>query len=576
MTTLPLVALLCLLVPVPAQGPARAQRGAVPATTDDPAFAEVEARYKSDLQIYDQARVDAAGGHGVAPTSHPATQIWPRMEALAQKGSVRARQWLCEHLAEGVTDPARRLAVLERELDALLACCAESTALFAPITALKTQSAVFGADKSLHHLDRIADGSTNPEVQARALLEQALLVSDRGRNTDVALRARAVELQQSVVLAFPATRAGRDAAEMLNIDVQRDFVQAMTAWLDTAAELHTAGRPLTEWPPNPLHAFRARFEPLAATQFLAAKSWVESLYPGFVQAEKLGPELALSSLSRDLGRYYPLRDPSWGRIRMRLLGLAVRVSGGEAPWILGSVNATAGDATELVALAPLPFTRAVIELSPSPEARAQAYWIEAQTRLIEGSESEFLLALEALDAIVQKHKDMVGLVEKAAALASDVRAVMPGAPLPDSRTSEWALKDLEDLELVLSGYRGRVLVIDVFDAFDSEFGALAPERAQLAASLAGRPFDLVGLCRSRTTIATARATFEKLGVTWRTGLLQGSSHPYLLTLFARRVPTATILVDAQGVIRARNRPFAELARLASDLTAEAERAAPKK
>mgnify|MGYP000302158743 CR=1 FL=1 len=75
----------------------------------------------------------------------------------------------------------------------------------------------------------------------------------------------------------------------------------------------------------------------------------------------------------------------------------------------------------LVALAPLPFTRAVIELSPSPEARAQAYWIEAQTRLIEGSESEFILALEALDAIVQKHKDMVGLVEKAAALASDVR-----------------------------------------------------------------------------------------------------------------------------------------------------------
>ncbi len=574
MLNLALVGLLCLLEPV--QAPARAQRGAARVTLDDPAFAEVEAAYKTELQVYDQARVEAARGRGVAPTTHPAAVVWPRMEAVAQKGSVRARQWLCENLVDGVADPARRLAVLERELDALLACCANDVALLGPITALKLQAEVFGLDKSLQHLDRIADGSTNPEVQARALFEQAFLVSERGRTTDPAKQARALELQQAVVLAFPATRAGKEAAEVLNTTAQRDLVQALNAWLDLASEAQAAGRPATEWPANPLHAFRTRFEPLAATQLLAAKSWMENLYPGFVQAEKLGPELALSTLSRDLGRHYPVRDPNWARIRMRLLALAVRASGGDAPWILGAVNAAAAEVAELVALAPLPFTQAVLDLSKHSESRAQARWIEAQTRILEGSEDEFVRALAALDAIVAKHKDMTGLVEKAAARAAALRLVMPGSPLPDSRTSEWALKDVEDLEVVLSGYRGRVLMIDVFDAFDTEYGALAPERAQLKTSLAGRPFDLVGLCTSRTTIATARTAFEKLGVTWRCGLLQGASHPYLATLFARRLPTATILVDAEGVIRARNRPFAELARLAADLTAEAERKAPKK
>src|SRR5690606_11056077 len=126
-------------------------------------------------QSYDQARVDAARGRGPAPTTHPAATFWPRMEAVARDGSVRARQWMCENLGEGVTDPTRRLAVLERELDHLLACCAGDTALLGAVTALKTQVGVFGLEPSLRHLDRIAVGATNPEVQARAMLEAALL-----------------------------------------------------------------------------------------------------------------------------------------------------------------------------------------------------------------------------------------------------------------------------------------------------------------------------------------------------------------------------------------------------------------
>ncbi|MCY2961514.1 MAG: hypothetical protein NTY35_15230 [Planctomycetota bacterium] len=565
-----------LAVQVAVQRPHAPQREQTVHAAADPAFAEAESSYKSALQVYDQARLEAGRGRGPAPTTHPASTFWPRMESVAQGGSTRAREWLCENIAEGVPDPTRRLAIIERELDALLACCASETALLAPITALWTQANVIGMDKALFHLDRIADGAKNPEVQSRALFQQAFLISDRGRTTDPAQLARAAELQLSVVLAFPATRAAREAADILETTAQRDLVAAMRTWVDRAAEMQAAGRPATDWPQIPFHAFRARFEPLAATQFPAAKDWMENLYPSFVQAEKLGPALLLSSLARDLALHYPVRDLDWGPLRMRLLGLAVRVGGGESPWIPSTLTTVTAQAPELPALAALPFTQAVLDLCQSSESRAQALWIEAQTRILDGSEAEFGRALSALDAIVAKHKDMIGLVEKANVQASGLRLVLPGATLPDSRAAEWGILDLEGLDLVLSGYRGRVLMIDVFDVYAPEFAGRVAERAGLRASLAGRPFDLVGLCMSRATVAAVGSALKQAGVDWRCGLLQGENHPYVTTLYANRKQVTTILVDAQGVIRARNRPFAELARLAAELTAEAERSSPGK
>jgi len=154
--------------------------------------------------------------------------------------------------------------------------------------------------------------------------------------------------------------------------------------------------------------------------------------------------------------------------------------------------------------------------------------------------------------------------------------VMPGAPLPDSRTAEWGLRDVDNLEVVLSGYRGRVLLLEVFDPEQLPYEPLVAERAALAAELAGRPFLLVGLSTAAATLDAARRRLGEIGVTWRCGLLQSRTHPYLRTLYALRGPSTLLLVDAEGVIRARNRPFAELAQMARELTAAAEAARPGK
>jgi hypothetical protein len=559
----PLVGLLTLIAAV--QGPGQVGKRP-PTPTDDPAYAEVVDAYWTDRQVYDQARVDAARGRVPPPTQHPAAKYWSRMESVAARGSRRARQWLCENLADGLADPAQRVVVLRRELDALLACCADDTALFGAITGVKSVSGELGLEPSVQVLDRIAEQSTNSEVRARALLEEATLVSDRGRTTDPDRLARAATLRRSVVLAFPSTKAGAEAAESLYFTLQKDLTRAMEAWVDAALRAQRAGEPVTAWGEHPFHTFRAQFESLSATRYPYAVSWIENLYPSFVQAEKLAPGPGLDSQVRDLGAYYAPRDLDWARIRMKMLALGVRVGGGDAPWIRGAAATTAKEVHDLAPLSPLPFTQAVLELATVSESRAQALWIEAQTRIEERSEGELLRALQALDAIVKEHPDMSGLAEKAAAQAAALRCAMPGAVLPDSRTTLYAIRDAEDQELVLSGYRGRVVLIDVFDSQNTSFAEVLPERIALHERLADRPFAIVGLCTSRLTLPQARERFAELGITWRSGLLQGTTHPYLGTLFAEALPPTMILVDAQGVIRARGRPFAEMARLAEELT----------
>ncbi len=561
-----------LLLLVPLFAAVGAAQRPTPATESDPAYREVSDAYKLDLQVYDQARLDAARGKGERPTQHPAIRFWPRMEDAASRGSARARQWMCENLVDGVSDPALRLGVLEAQIQALLTCCAGDTTLIVVPRILRVQAATFGVDTSMRHLDSIATTATNPEVQARALLETALLTADYGKSADPARRARATEIETTVVTAFPTTKAARDAAELMLVALQSDFCSGMTDWLTTAESALAAGPRPTELPVSPVVTLQPRFEVLAHTGLPTAKSWVEDLYPRFLQLSKLAPDLALSGLARDLGRHYSVRHPQWGSIRMRLFGLALRLHGGEPPWLRSVIGLVDSEAPALAALAPLPFTAAVLDLARGSEARSMALWIEAGTRISEGSEAEFERALVALDAIVERHADMSGLVPKARDLAARVRAVMPGSPLPDSRAAEWALKDIDDLEVVLSGYRGKVLLIDVFEMSDEGTPGKVPARRALIDGLAGKPFELVGLCTSRSALANARKTFGELGITWRVGLLQTMSHPYLDTLFARRRPTACLLVDADGVIRARNRPFAEMAALAVELTAAREQA----
>ncbi len=565
-----LVALLLVAVPDPAQRPKRPGTGEGPQTTKpDPAFEAVEGAYKSAKITFDEQRLEAGRGRGQAPEGHPARTFWSRMEEVASAGSTRARRWLCENVEYGVVDPAARWAVLDTQLSALLACCADDTALFGVIDGARGQAAEIGLDRALALLERIVEKSTAPEIQARALVEEAFVVSERGRTQDPAKIAAARDLRLQAVMAFPRTKAAIEAADGLLPQVQAEFLAAQRAWVERASELQAQGRPAAEWPAQPMHAFRGQFEPFALAGHYAAKKWIELLQPAYVQSEKQGPGLAISSLVRDLGAQYPLSNPEWADVRMRMLALVLREFPTEG-WVPGALESVTEDLKQrkMAPLAALPVAQAVTARSKSAELLAVAAWIEAETRCAEGSEAQFEQALAALDRIAAAPGDLIGLEQQAAARAAAIRRVMPGSVLPDSRTAEWALKDGDDQELVLAGYRGRVILIDVFDVQDEGWLALVPARRELRRELDGKPFELVGLCTTRLSKPVWDKTLASASIDWRCGALQGLQHPYVTMLMAIHRPATTILVDAEGVIRARDRSWDEMVRLARELVAK--------
>jgi hypothetical protein len=265
---------------------------------------------------------------------------------------------------------------------------------------------------------------------------------------------------------------------------------------------------------------------------------------------------------RDLGTQYPLINKEWAEVRMRMLALVVREFPDDG-WVPGALENVAGDLKlrKMAPLAALPVSEAVMaRVEVARAARGVASWIEAETRCAEGSEAQFALALAALDRIAAAPGDLIGLEQQAAERANTLRRVMPGAPLPDSRTAEWALKDADEQELVLTGYKGRVLLIDVFDVQDEGWLALVPSRRALRSEMAGKPFELVGLCATRLSKQVFEKTLSEASIDWRCGALMGWQHPYVTTLMAIHRPATTILVDADGQIRARDRSWDEMTR----------------
>jgi hypothetical protein len=239
-----LAALLLVAVPDPAQRPKRPGLGEGPQTTKpDPAFEAVEGAYNSAKITFDQQRLDAGRGRGQAPEVHRRARsgrAWSRSPTPAAR--VRGA-WLCENVEYGVVDPAQRGEVLSTQLDALLACCADDTALFGVIAGARSQTAEIGLERSKALLEKIVEKSTAPEIQARALVEEAFVVSERGRTQDAAKIAAARELRLQAVLAFPRTKAAVEAADALLPLVQAEFLAAQQFWVTRAEELQAQGRP---------------------------------------------------------------------------------------------------------------------------------------------------------------------------------------------------------------------------------------------------------------------------------------------------------------------------------------------
>jgi peroxiredoxin len=199
--------------------------------------------------------------------------------------------------------------------------------------------------------------------------------------------------------------------------------------------------------------------------------------------------------------------------------------------------------------------------SPVPQVRATAQYVLAKTLRAAGDEASYLRAADEYERFTREHPDDPR-AEDARRSAELLRQTLPGAPALDL-----VAKDADNLEVRLSGYRGRAVLLVFWDMSES-CKARMPAVVALENELSGKSFVIVGANADRLTSTEFKAQSQALGIDWRSAMLYSRSS-YTLEEWQVRLWPTCILIDARGKIAARDRPWDEMRALALSLANEA-------
>jgi len=512
-------------------------------------FGVARLRYDRENGGLPQEKRDPAG-----PPRHPAAAFWKRFERLGAGGDPDALEWQVEQSENAFNEGAQRADSAEKALRELLRTHPEHRGVEEAIAALPPLLPSFGRERFLALLGAAHAEARGSESQARALALEAWVRADRPEEVQ--------QLQDEILLVHPGTRAAREVASAVFARLERQFVQAELDWIAAVRTLQQHGRQPADWPRQPMHAWREKYLPAAAAGGLEAREFVEQVFPRYQQAEGSGLGVGLVWLQRWWMQYAPPGAADWLRARLGLIEIVARQFRGQ-PLVtsaLADLSLYAG---------PLPALELEAALAPAladdaaPAARALAHFTRAAARCEQNQSSDWQAARAELELLLREFP-----TEEIAARAQEVltgmRNVWPGSRAPDFRGT-----DQDGQPLKLSDLAGSVCVID-FASETLDFAA--PEiarRRELIQSFAGRPLRWIGGLVDSGDARSFRESLGAAGVNWRCALL-GSRESEIARLWSIRVVPALFVVDAEGVIRARNLPWAEQRALLEKLVAEAE------
>jgi peroxiredoxin len=536
----------------------------------DPVFDALWKQYVSAVRDRDELRLKLARDKKVVDSPHPAELFFKRFMALAEKDNPDAQCWVMEHLNLAVSDAEERARICREVFDLLIPKHADMDGVFRAISGIRRESEQLGDAQTTAMLEKIVDTSTNAEVRAQALLGVAWLRSGKALPKTPEQKARASEVYHQIVLAFPHTKSAKEATGYLLPEVEEKFLEAERAWVSEVSKLVAAKKPITDWPPQPMHAFEAEFHPLAESGNLTAKQFSKFIYPDYEAIEKQGPEIALTWLVSVMGERYRYDVDGWGQVRRDMLNLLYRqFPTSSAPWLTSSVTALTFEAPWLGHEKIEAVLKPLIDENADATVRGLLLFALAKSWMGSDDLQSNTEVRALLHQILAEHSDEDVALE-AHNLLESLDASLPGAPAPD-----FFQYDSARIAFRLSEYKGRVVMLVFFTFSDEACNKTIPERVELAKRLEDRPFSVVGIDVDSPAAQVYQRESAKHGVTWRTVLLFSPKDQLVQDYMVRTYPTV-LVIDADGVIRSRNAPWDETVKLVEKLVAETEAKAPKK
>ena len=531
--------------------------------SSDPEYDALRLRYEAAVHDYDDLRIRKNRKGGDEPDPPPPVRTYhARFLELARKDVGGAQGWVLENLKRTVDDPKERVRIARELVPKLLATHADEDAVLHAVWGLRAMYDDFQDEPEIQAIAaNIVEKSKVDEIKASGLMLEAWIRSRGDTTTDPERLKDREEILRSVLYGFPRTASGKEVSGHFYGLVLQRFLEAERAWVDELMRLQAAGKPPEAWPPQPLQEFAEQFRPIAAANHHSAGQVVNKLSPAYEQAARQSLGFGLQWLANELGVYYSDgSDGAWNILRADLITVLYRQFPTEK-WVYGSIKRTTGGVEVLPPAKLEPGLAVLLEKSKDPRVLAWTTFCLAQCAKMRGDQAGYQRAMELFAKVRADYPDSE-VSQAAEDGRADLARVMPGAPAPISD-----LHDENGQTWSITSYKGRVLLLDIWSyrtpAYVDEG---VPARAALLRELEGKPFSLAGINVDSLQRETYPDRAKRSGITWRTSL-SNFTDPVVQGWEVRAYPT-TILIDKQGIIRARNLPWPEMAALARKLVAE--------
>lgn len=546
-----------LLAPLQERVPTQPSAPSVPSSGTAAEFAELLLAYDGAKLIYDEARVDAGRAGGIAAVESPLPRFWPRMRALADRGEPLAMAWMLKNVSDALPQPQERARVAVELFEKITAKAPEDECMLDALAGLQSVAPDVGYEEAAALAATLAQVTKKDEVAARALLAQASILKAQGRARGVADDEATDEILRSILYAYPGTKAARAAANTLKPSVDAAFRASIVKWVADVRAVRAAGKDSSAWPKFPLEDWVPQYVPLATAGNADSLRFTNTLAPSFHQAQQVGLGHSLSYAVDQLGAYYPRRDAGWSQARMDVLEL-VYGEFPDAPWISSSLKALSADVEFAAPRVARAAATVVVERCTNPKLRAHALLVRAQSSRRAGDQAGYAEAIADYRTLVATYPD-----ENAARLARTeleaLESVMPGRVAPMI-----SLADFDGTPVTLAFPSPTPTLLVFWQFMEAGCADLGPRIEQFVAAAGQDALRVVGVNCDRVTKRTLTEQSLKLGWRWPTAVTQTAEHSQVQAWQVRRWPTL-VLIDRDGIVRARDLPHDEMLALAKEL-----------
>lgn len=515
------------------------------AQESDPAYAELQGRYRAALDAHanELRRLRRQGVPEAEWPEHPAKEWGARFEALAEAGSGRADLWILENSSLLAAEGPLLRALSTRSMTRLVERHADQEFLVEALDRVGGRSRLLEREVALELLARLADTSRHPEVAARALYEQALLLSDNLQSEDPEALERSFALLRIAVDGYAGTKGAKFAAERFYGRLLQRLWNDSVQWARTVREAAAAGVPAEQWPPLPLLGFALELGPLAQAGHPLAEQWLSVVMPAFEQARRRSLEHGVLEFAGSISRRYPASIVRAMDARFELLHTIAEVWP-DGPHVLDMLDQMSAERGVFFADRYGPVLRALQRRTSDERIRAQARFTLAQVLQRSNREVEIQEAYASY-AWLENDAPQERLRREAELARREFLVQMPGAPAP-----KYDFTDNEGFLMRNADFEGRVVLLVFWGFWDAESVALLPEINGLQRHFEGRPFSVVGFNTDLRTPRDFRLEAQEHGIRWRNTLLLGRRAPILKNFEVHAFPLL-VLVDHEGKIAIR-------------------------